>query len=126
MQITLNQFSSKNQSYPKYHSFKCVLYLSVSELGRYELLYLKIKLSGHLKASFGQFLIFCSFSRTYYTIEMCLVSLKHFDTCYLNDLFKDCFCIETLQAANNPSSIYSWFLKPLPVLHSRFPTKTTI
>ena len=23
----------------------------------------------------------------------------------------------------NPSSIYSWFLKPLSVLHSRFPTK---
>ena len=25
----------------------------------------------------------------------------------------------------NPSSIYSWFLKPLSVLHSRFPTKTS-
>ena len=34
--------------------------------------------------------------------------------------------IRLFQAGKNPSSIYSWFLKPLSVLHSRFPTKTTV
>ena len=34
--------------------------------------------------------------------------------------------LSNFKDGGSPSSIYSWFLKPLSVLHSRFPTKTTI
>ena len=50
--------------------------------------------------------------------------------------FQSPFCLHILNSRTKlagldfcstyPSSIYSWFLKPLSVLHSLFPTKTTI
>ena len=41
----------------------------------------------------------------------------HFITTFDNRIVKKC------KFGSNPSSIYSWFLKPLSLLHSGFPTK---
>ena len=38
-------------------------------------------------------------------------------------LLPNTYTRKNLVFGRNPSSIYSWFLKPLSVLHSRFPTK---
>ena len=41
----------------------------------------------------------------------------------LISLFLQCMKDFMWNFSSKPSSIYSWFLKPLSVLHSRFPTK---